>query len=539
MDFRERFLAAKRVSIPLVSLITASQPDAMKLIARLVNPPKANGTEPGAESPVISWDVLNGAAGFNKAGLASLDEALATITRAKWNGEGDPPEPMDQKKTTNPIVTLQVMQYMAPMTVLVMQNGHNYFGIEPNRSDGSWAYAQALLNLRDPNKETGRMVVICGPDFGNIPKELATDIFPLEEPMPTVADLTKAMTEEVAAWNLSMPKTPIEIDDATMTRAVDNMRGIESSYMAQQTIAMSITRRGIDPEELWQRNQQLINSCPGLRVWPQVSTFRDLEGYDEAKGFGRLIANGKKPVRTLILIDEGEKQLKGADGTDGSSVTVEMVSNVLTEMQDREYEGLIGYGPPGAGKSAFFKALAGEFNLRLIYQDFSGAKGKYVGESNANLRRQYRVINAVSGGAPLFCMTVNAMTLSTPLLRRFTYGTMFFDLPTDAELQKIWALYMRKYELVGQEIPECKRWTGADVERCVKLSWSLGIPLTKAKQYIIPVAVSAKKEIESVRLSAVGKYLSASYPGLYKGDTSLPKRKDGGRTYQDTPNEEE
>ena len=157
-----------------------------------------------------------------------------------------------------------------------------------------------------------------------------------------------------------------------------------------------------------------------------------------------------------------------------------------------------------------------------------------MGESNANVRQQYRVIDAVTDGAPLFIMTVNAMDLPTPLLRRFKLGTFFFDLPTEAELQKIWMLYMRKFEILDQEIPECKRWTGSDVE-CCELAWSLQIPLIKAKNYVIPVSVSAKKEIEAVRLGAVGKYLSASYPGYYELPKNLPTRKtdaEGGRQYQ-------
>lgn len=555
MEFMDRFKAAKRVSAPLVRLTTNDQPAALKMITRFFNPPKKrpeNNTPTvmspeeekqaayAAEIPIIEWDLINGARGKTPKSAAILDDALTAITRADWieGGDDEPPPPMAQAKTKSPVIALQVFQYTPTDTVMALYNGNWYFGTESTRDGAAWGYAQALLNLRDANKEHGRMVILMGSDFSTIPKEMQNDILPLDEPLPTRTDLAAAITQEVRSWNDShqdKPADQIEVDQPTIVKAVDNLRGIESNYVALQTIAMSISRKGLNTDELWLRNQQLINATPGLRVWQGTETYADVEGYDEIKKFYTRVLNGRKPVRGVVLIDEGEKQFAGANGRDGSSVTIEMVANVLTELEDKGYTGAIHYGPPGSGKSMMAKAVAGEGGHRLFYQDFSGAKGKYVGESNANVRRQYRVIDAVTDGAPLFIMTVNAMDLPTPLLRRFKLGTFFFDLPTEAELQKIWMLYMRKFEILNQEIPECKRWTGSDVRQCCELAWSLQIPLVEAKNYVIPVSVSAKKEIEAVRLGAVGKYLSASYPGKYKNPTPLPTKKgeSGGRTYQE------
>jgi hypothetical protein len=578
MEFLARFKAAQSISAPLVTISSTDQHATLKMISGFFNPPpkitpepaepetapaetaapepedepadapragrKKKKSEPRPEVPIIAWDLVTGARGINMSGIAVLDDALLAIARANWNPDADPPQspppPLAQAKTKLPVTALEVFAYTPGKTVMVLFNGNLFFGTEASRDAAAWAYAQALLNLRDVNKEIGRMVILMGADFSNVPRNLTNDLLSLDEPLPTPADLTAALHREIQSWNdskLDKPAEQIVVDEPTLVQGVNNLRGIGSNYMALQTIAMSISRKGLNTDELWERNKHLINATPGFKVWDKVSTYADIEGYEEYKEFYDLVKHGRKPVGLIVLLDEGEKQTKGADGSDGSAVTTEMIATALTEMNDRDYDGGISYGVSGAGKTWMAKCLAGHIGCRLLLWSISDAKSKYVGESNANIRQQFKVIDAVSGGNALFIMTVNGMNFPSPFLRRFTYGVHFFDLPSDKELQQIWQLYLRKYELLDQEIPDSKGWTGSDVERCAKLSSRLRIPLIKAKNYIIPVSVSAKKEIETVRYGAVGKYLSASYPGYYELPKNLPTRKkdaEGGRSYQDT-----
>ena len=484
---------------------------------------------------------MGGARGVNLSGTVVLDDALTAIARANWDPcvWTPPPPPLAQAKTKLPVTALEVFQYTPGKTVMALFNGHLFFGTEASRDAAAWAYAQALLNLRDVNKELGRMVILMGSDFSNAPSTWSTICSPSKSHSPTPGDLREALHQEIRSWNdshLDKPADQIVVDEATLVQALNNLRGIRSKYTAGQTIAMSISRKGLNVDELWERNKALINATPGFKVWDKVQTYADIEGYEEYKEFYDLVKHGRKPVNLIVILDEGEKQVKGADGSDGSAVTSEMIATALTLMNDREYEGGISYGPSGAGKTWMAKCLAGHMGVRCLLWSISDAKSKYVGESNANIRQQFNVIDAVSGGNPLIIMTVNGMNFPSPFLRRFTHGVHFFDLPSDKELQQIWQLYLRKYELLDEEIPESKGWTGSDVARCVQKAWSLRIPLSKAKNYIIPVSISAKKEIETVRYGAAGKYLSASYPGYYELPKNLPTRRkdaEGGRSYQD------
>ena len=196
------------------------------------------------------------------------------------------------------------------------------------------------------------MVILMGSDFSTVPKTCSNDLLPLDEPLPTRTDARRCPHQEVRSWNDShrdKPADQIEVDQPTIVKAVDNLRGIESNYMALQTIAMSISRKGLNTDELWLRNQQLINATPGLQVWTGSETYADIEGYDEIKKFYTRVLNGRKPVRGVVLIDEGEKQFAGADGSDGSSVTIEMVANALTELEDKGYTGRFTTAPQAPG----------------------------------------------------------------------------------------------------------------------------------------------------------------------------------------------
>lgn len=142
--------------------------------------------------------------------------------------------------------------------------------------------------------------------------------------------------------------------------------------------------------------------------------------------------------------------------------------------------------------------------------------------SEARIRESLKVIDSVSGGRTLWLATCNAIAnLPVELRRRFKYGTWFFDLPTCAERSDIWDLYCERYsvefpggDLLGEEL------TGAEIESICEIAWRIGCDPEFARQYIVPVAVSAKAQIAELRDSARGRYLSAASPGVYAGPES-------------------
>ena len=164
------------------------------------------------------------------------------------------------------------------------------------------------------------------------------------------------------------------------------------------------------------------------------------------------------------------------------------------------------------------KATGNTARKPTVRFDLGGMKGSLVGESNARLRSSLKVVDAISGGRVLCIATCNSLANLPPeLRRRFAFGTFFFDLPSDEDRKAIWAIYFKKYGFdVSTALPEDTDWTGAEVRQCCEIADRLGITLIEASSFIVPVAVSAKDEIEKLRTRANHSFISASYPGVYK-----------------------
>src|SRR5262249_27645499 len=249
------------------------------------------------------------------------------------------------------------------------------------------------------------------------------------------------------------------------------------------------------------------------------------------KTFMRRVITGKNPPRVIVFIDEIEKMLAAGAQGDTSGVSQGFLGTMLSYMQDHNSRGTIFVGPPGAAKSAVAKATGAEAGVPTIALDLGGMKGSLVGQSEERLRAALKVITAVGGDNALFIATCNGIaTLPPELRRRFGLGTWFFNLPDREERQAIWELYFKKYDVPDFRIEfSHEGWTGAEIKQCCMLAHDLDITLKEASAYIVPVARAAKETIETLRRESDGRYLSASYPGVYTsqqtGAETVPKKR--------------
>jgi hypothetical protein len=106
--------------------------------------------------------------------------------------------------------------------------------------------------------------------------------------------------------------------------------------------------------------------------------------------------------------------------------------------------------------------------------------------------------------------------LPPELISRFQVGGIFFfDAPDATEREGIMKLKMASYGLASQPLPDMTNWTGRDVENCARKADLLGCSLIEAGQYIVPLLTSHSEQMESLRVSASGRFLSASKEGVY------------------------
>lgn len=473
-DLLAQFRAARRVSTPLLAIRTPDPAATMEAIARSFN---------GSVPPLCKWDLVNGMAGMNEPGLAAVAQAAG-------------PEPA--LTTGNPVEALTAATKLPGGSILYFQNAHRFVDNE--------GVAQAVWNLRDLYKADRRTLVLLCPTL-TLPAELSQDVLVLDEPLPDEAQLREIVMATYRAGQLPEP------DDGLIQRAVDALSGL-AAFPAEQAAAMSLTREGLDLDALWERKRQMIEQTPGLSVWRGGERFSDIGGVENAKAFLRQVLAGNEPPRAVVFIDEVEKALGGQNDTSG--VSQSLLGTLLTFMQDNRATGVICIGPPGAAKSALAKAAGNEGGIPTIAFDLTGMKGSLVGESEQRLRNALKVVQAVSQGRSLFLATCNSIAVLPPeLRRRFSFGTFFFDLPDASERAVIWKLYLGRYGLPEQPLPNDDGWTGAEIRQCADLAWRLRCTLVEAAGYIVPVSRSASDQIQKLRSEANGRFISASYPGLY------------------------
>jgi hypothetical protein len=481
-EFRSVFKAARRAGTPLVAVRTADPASAMAQVMASLNGK--------SEIPVVVWDILNGLTGRNDPGKAAVGKLV---------GENAGP--------LGPADSLAATQKIARDAVL--------FFLNPQRVWEQVDVLQGIWNLRDVFKANGQMLVLISTPAASLPPELQSDVMVIDEPLPSGEELAALVRETFEAADLAVPS------EETVEKAVDALVGL-AAFPAEQVLAMSLSKSGVDFDLLWDRKRQAVEQTPGLTIWRGGETFDQIGGCENIKCFLDAVIHGEEAPRVIVFVDEIEKAFAGS-GTDTSGVKTEMTGTMLSWMQDRGADGVIFIGPPGAAKSAVAKAAGATAGIPTVAFDLAAMQSSLVGGSGERLRAALQVVDAISQGRSLWIATCNSITSLPPeLRRRFTLGTFFFDLPTAEEREAIWNIYEQRWQLTGQR-PEDDGWTGAEIKECCRKAWRLKLSLQESAAYIVPVSRSAADQIDALRRQASGRFLSASQPGVYSAESeSLP-----------------
>lgn len=472
----------RRAGVPLLAIQTADPAEIVRLALAETN---------GTAYPILVWDCIHG--------ITPVNEEARAIGNT-LNGDMEP-----AIATSNPVEALRAVEKLETLpnrTTIVMLGLTDVL----NDPQAGIPTRQALWNLRDILSKQGSMIVMTTP-LGWI-NPFPDDIAVIVSPLPTREQHVELAKRICESAGVKKPSTK------ECESIADALLGL-SAFAAEQALALSVTKQGIEIETLWERKRQQISETPGLSVYAGTETFKDLGGLDQAKSLFGSLLKGKRKPGAVVFIDEIEKAL-GGSSSDTSGVSQSMLGYLLSYMQDQNACGTIFVGPPGAAKSAMAKAIGNEGEIPTVTLDLGGIKGSLVGESEGRMRKALSVVTAISGGRPFFVATCNAISVLPPeLRRRFTVGTMFFDLPTEAERDLIWAIYIGKYKLDAQALPQAEGWTGAEIRQCCDMADRLGVSLVEAAKFVVPVAVSARERIDNLRKEASGRYLSAGDDGVY------------------------
>ena len=217
-------------------------------------------------------------------------------------------------------------------------------------------------------------------------------------------------------------------------------------------------------------------------------------------------------------MDEIQRQLSGSD-TDSSGTKGNLMGEFLTWVNDKKVICTLNLGVSGTSKSWGPYCIGGEYDVPVINYDISSMEHKHVGESSRHMRTAHKVLESISDCRIWIVASANnLMGLPPELISRFQKGGIyFFDLPDTNEREGIMRLKIKAYGLDdAQPLPNTTGWTGRDIDNCCGKADLWGCDLVTASKTIVPLSQSHTDAIESIRMAAAGRYLSASYEGIFQ-----------------------
>lgn len=370
-------------------------------------------------------------------------------------------------------------------------------------------------------------VVVLSPVV-QIPPELEKLFIVLDHALPDPEQL------EAIARELTTEK-PEEFPDAKELPAILDAAAGLTRYEAEGAFALSIARHGsIRLDTIWDLKAQAVKKSGLATIYRGNDTFEGLGGMEALK---QLIRKALRP---------------------GCPVAA---------------KGFVLLSVPGCGKTAIAKAIGGETKRPVLLCDPGMLKDKYVGESEAKVRRFIQIAEAMApcvvlideiekalagatgksqgdsgvsadqlrtlltwrqdSTAPVFvigtCNDADAITKVSggALTREDRFdGLVFIDLPTRPEKDVIWRIWRERYAIdAKQDQPDDTDWTPAEIKACCRKSLMYDLSLKEAAAYVTHIDPA---QVQALRAWADGKCLSASRPGIYRlqaGQTSKSGRK--------------
>lgn len=408
-------------------------------------------------------------------------------------------------------------------SIILLKNFHRFL---PNPE-----VVQTLANVVVKGKQIGQHVVILSPTVALQPEiEKLFTIVPHD--LPTTAEIKDICTRLLQNDGVE------EQSESSVTEAVDAARGL-TRLEAENAFALSLTKhKQLVPTVIWDLKAQMLKKTGSLTLYSGDAAFANLGGLDSLKDFC-----------TRALRRQG------------------------TDNPNLRPKGVLLLSPPGCGKSQFAKALGNEVGRPTVLLDFGSLMGKFVGESEGNLRRALQQVDAMapcvlfvdeiekalsgvsSSGSTdsgvsarlfgtlltwlndhtsdvFFIGTCNdASQIPAPFARAERFdGVFFVDLPSMAQKEEIWNIYLDNYELdKTMEKPDDTDWTGAEIKACCRLAALLEITLEEASQNIVPIAVTSAEDVANLRQWASQRCLSADRSGIYSNNKKTPTPTPTGR----------
>ena len=319
-------------------------------------------------------------------------------------------------------------------------------------------------------------------DITVIPRELENYITVFDIPLPTMHEILDVIEDFIDDMGIS-------VEQDTIDEIALSFKGL-NEFQIRQILNLAYQDGGcIDKDDkvlILKEKQQFIKKSGMLEIVNYTETIDDIGGLENLKSW---------LIRKSVVFSNLDKAIKF-----GVSVP----------------KGIMIMGMPGCGKSITAKATASLFEMPLVRLDVGRLLGKYVGESEENMRKALKLSEAIcpcvlwideiekafsgigNGGTSnevttrlfgqfltwmqekestvFIVATANDISGMPPeFLRKGRFDELFFvDLPTGEERRRILDIHLKKRNRWNKNIDlialikETDGYNGADLEAVVK-----------------------------------------------------------------------
>lgn len=380
---------------------------------------------------------------------------------------------------------------------------------------------------RNMTDDEYNMSVIIVSNLLKIPKELSEYV--------TVIDIPKPNDEEIKdIINEFLKIQELEIDESIVGEFVQSFKGL-SKFQINQILNLAYQDGGnilLEDRNLIIKEKEQIIKKEGILELVEVK-----EEVDSIGGLENLISWIKNKKKVFDKLDKAIKY--GVDIP----------------------KGLFILGMPGCGKSLTSKVTSKIFNIPLVRLDIGRLMGKYVGESEENLRKALSLTEGIApcvlwvdevekafsgvggvGGASdittrlfgqfltwlqekdssvfIICTANDIQNIPIEFFRKGRFDELFFvDFPKKEEIKKIIEIHLNKrkklrsdidIDKIAEEINKSKhKYSGSDIEAIIKEVIEKNFVLSqksistedilKQVKEVVPMSKTFKDKIEKLK----------------------------------------
>lgn len=362
--------------------------------------------------------------------------------------------------------------------------------------------------------------VIIVSTYIRLPQELDKYASYLEITFPSDEEI-----KELIDWHVEVNEYKESFKEGDTEKLMPSLKGLtcfEIDRMLDMAMSSNGTLTAEDQSMILQHKKQMVRKSGLLELVDTPASLDSIGGMDALKSY---LQRKEKVIKNL-----GEAMSKGVAVPKGIFIV----------------------GMPGCGKSLCAKASAALFNTPLLKMDMGSMMGKYVGESESNLRRAIQIAEAAApcvlwideiekafsgvGGnndimtrmfgyflswmqdktssVYVIATANNADNLPPELKRKGRFDEIFcVNLPTAEERKAIFEVHLKKKKKGNLKpsdklIKDTDGFNGADIEAVVNEAMEEGFiekkdlnidVLEKIASQTISISKSCKKQIDNMK----------------------------------------